>query len=311
MKGEEVRILKRVFLNPLELLVKNWPTPLLLLNSLSKDGYRVWAKLEFYNPFSHSVKDRPVWNMLRRAMEKGKVSDRLYEASSGNVAIALASLAAIHGLKFRAYLPAPTPSTTKTLIRVLGAEYVSTDYPTIGPEMIEYVAKLAEKDGATNLNQFHNDANYEAHYEYTGREIVEQLEAVGEKPSVLVAGIGTSGHIAAITRRLRERFGDDVKVVGVQPAPGSSIPGIKRLETQPKWINWIRVDEVVDVPREEAIDEAINVARSEGLLVGLSSGAVVRAFKKIREKYGPGTYVLVFPDDGFKYVEAFANRLRG
>lgn len=309
--SEEKRASARVYLNAVELVMGSWPTPLVFLKSLSGNGYRVWAKLEFYNALSRSVKDRPVWNMMRKAMMEGKLKDQLYEASSGNVAIALASLAAMHGLKFKAFLPGSVPKTTRVLLKVLGAEYVVTDFKTIGPEMIEYVANLAKQNDATNLNQFHNDANYESHYEYTGRELVEQLRTVGEKPEVLVAGIGTSGHIAGIATRLREVFGGDVKVIGVQPAPGEKIPGIKRLETEPKWIKWIRVEQVIDVYKEDAAREAVWIARNEGLLVGLSSGAVIWAFKKIKNRYGPGTYVLVFPDDGFKYIDTFAEILGG
>jgi len=96
-----------------------------------------------------------------------------------------------------------------------------------------------------------------------------------------------------------------VKIIGVQPAKGSSIPGIKRVETRPKWLPLVHIDEIVDVTRDEAVESVIEIARKEGLLVGLSSGATYMGFRKIRRKYGKGVYILVFPDDIFKYIEIF------
>jgi len=286
------------------LLKDGWPTPLVRLRSECREGREVWAKLEFYNPFSRSVKDRPVWNMLRRVLEAGEGRRVVYEATSGNVGIALAALCNVYGLKLKAFLPRNPPPVTVKLLKILGAEVVETDYETITPEFWRWVAELAEKEEALNLNQFENNANPEIHYETLANEIVEQLEAIGRKPDYVVAGIGTSGHIYAIYKRLRERYGESVKVVGVQPAPGSRIPGIKRVETKPKWLRNVELYALFDVSFEEAALGVIEVARREGLLVGLSSGAVYQAYKRLSAREGGGTYVLVFPDDIFKYVDA-------
>ncbi|MCO6040247.1 PLP-dependent cysteine synthase family protein [Thermococcus alcaliphilus] len=267
-----------------------------------------FAKLEFFNPFSRSIKDRAVFNLIMKAMERGDINGtrRLFEATSGNVGIAMAAMSNLFGIEFRAYLPKPTPNTTQTLLRVLGAEVVKTEFETIDPKMIEFVKKEAEKANAVNLNQFENDDNFEAHYKYTAREIDEQLKSIGQKPDVIVAGIGTSGHIAGIAKYFKERY--DTKIVGVVPAEGEKIPGIKRLETKPKWFFKVEIDKVMEITQREAIEGSIQVARRDGLLIGLSSGAVVKAFERIRDKY-PGTAVLIFPDDGFKYVEAFERYL--
>ncbi|RLE68739.1 MAG: hypothetical protein DRJ43_05055 [Thermoprotei archaeon] len=194
----------RVYPSTMSLLVDNWPTPLVRLGSESGEGREVWAKLEFYNAFSRSVKDRPVWNMFRRALEEGRLKGKVYEATSGNVGISLASLCNIHGLEFTAFLPSPTPPVTEKILRIMGARIVKTDYETISPEFWQWVAKLARREGALNLNQFENDANPEAHYETLALEILEQLESIGRKPDFVIAGIGTSGHIYAISRRMRE-----------------------------------------------------------------------------------------------------------
>jgi len=299
----------RVFEDPESLLTENWPTPLLKLSKVSDETHEVWAKLEFYNPFSHSIKDRAIWNMFRKALEKGLHFDKLYEATSGNVGIALVALSNIYGKKFRAFIPKGTPETTEILLKVLGAEVVRTEFEVIDRTFIEYVKKKAAEDKALNLNQFENDANFEVHYNYTSLELLKQLEVLGKKPKCIIAGVGTSGHIAALAARFKETF-YDVKVVGVEPSPGNKIPGIKRIETRPKWIAHVKIDEVVDVRSREAIEGAIEIARLEGILIGLSSGAVYQAFKKIRNKYGPGTYILIFPDDAFKYIEEFREYLK-
>jgi len=300
----------RVYPDTLSLLKDGWPTPLVRLKSECRGDREVWAKLEFYNPFSRSVKDRPVWNMLRKALEAGLRRPVVYEATSGNVGIALAALCNIFGMKLKAFMPRDPPPVTVKLLEVLGAEVFVKQYETITPELWQWVAELAEKEGALNLNQFENDANPEIHYETLAKELIEQLEAVGRRPDYVVAGIGTSGHIYAIYKRLRERYGGSVKIVGVQPASGSRIPGIKRVETGPKWLKWVELYALFDVSFEEAALGVAEIARKEGLLVGLSSGAVYTAYKKLTEREGGGTYVLVFPDDIFKYVDSVHAALR-
>ena len=271
-------------------------------------GGMYFAKLEFFNPFSRSIKDRAVFNMLMKAIERGGISGtgRIFEATSGNVGISLAALSNVLGIGFRAYLPKPTPKATQILLKVLGAEVVMTDFETIDPNMVEHVIEEARKARAANLNQFENEDNFEAHYRFTAREIDEQLKSIGKRPDVIIAGIGTSGHIGGIAKYFKERY--NTKVIGVVPAKGEKIPGIKRLETKPKWFFKVEIDEVIEITQREAIEGSIQIAREEGLLIGLSSGAVVKAFEKIRDKY-PGTAVLVFPDDGFKYVDAFERYL--
>ncbi len=299
-----------VYNSVLELLPNIWPTPLVKLKSLSSNGYEAWAKLEYFNPFSHSIKDRPVWYMIINALKECIECGSLYEATSGNTGIAMACISNALGIAFRAYIPVNTPKLTENILRILGAEVIRTNYNTISPDMIEYVRREAEKNNALNLNQFMNDFNFKVHYEYTARELDKQLSSVKKSPpKAIVAGIGTSGHIAGIARYFREKYGGKTLIVGVTPTKGDSIPGIKRLETKPKWVEWEKPDYVVEVSREEAIKEVIWIARKEGILIGLSAGAVTRAYKIIREEIGEGTYVLIYPDDIFKYIEVLANWL--
>jgi len=296
-----------VFEDVISLMTGMWPTPLVRLKNLSKED-EIWAKLEFYNPFSHSIKDRPVWYMMKKALEKGMLKDTLYEATSGNVGISL-SLQANHlGKKAKIFLPKGTPKYTIALLSIIGADIVMTDFNVIDWSMINYVKDMAKRDNVTNLNQFENDANFESHYEFTSKELIDQIRYLGKKPKAVIAGIGTSGHIAAISIRIKEEF-KDALVIGVQPFKGSKIPGIKRVETKPKWLEIAKIDEVIDISREEAIKGVIEIARVEGLLVGMSSGAVYMAYKKIRSKLGKGLYILIFPDDIFKYVEVIYDYL--
>jgi len=293
----------RVFKSILEMVPVIWPTPLVRVGYLSKDGHEVWAKLEYFNPFSRSIKDRPAWAMLMEKIEECRECEALYEATSGNVGIAIGILTSALGLKYRAYLPKNVPETTEVILKVLGAEVIKTDYETISKDMVDYVVNEAKKAGAINLNQFENDTNFQTHYKYTAKEIDEQVKSISEKPpKAIIAGVGTSGHIAAIAKYFKEKYGDETSIVGVVPKKGDSIPGIKRLETGPKWINMVKVDKVLEISKKEAISNVLEVARNEGLLIGLSAGAVTAAFKIIREELGKGLYVLVYPDDIFKYL---------
>ncbi len=300
----------RVFEDTLELFVGNLPTPLVKLKKISRHDVEVWAKLEFYNPYSRSIKDRISWAMIKDAYDKGKLREVVEEASSGNTSLALAALSRIYGRRFKAYLPKKVSETVPILLRVFGAEYVITDYETIGPDFWNYVREHAEKVGATNLNQFENDVNFKMHYETTAKEIVEQMKALNKIPNYIICGTGTSGHVAAISQRIKEVFGE-TKVYAVQPAKGHSIPGIKRIETKPKWFFKVKIDGLIDVTLRDAIESAIEVARNEGILIGLSSGAVYWGFKKLLKEGGRGIFILVFPDDGFKYVGFFKKYFEG
>jgi len=286
-----------VFPSVQDLVTGLWPTPLVRLEHFGD----VWAKLEFFNPLSRSIKDRTVFFLLRRFLNDGLYGGLVEEASSGNVAVALAALANIYGFRYRAYTTKHLPRTTEVLLRVLGAEVVKVDRDSIDEGFWRWVRDNATRDGAINLNQFENTDNPEGHYYFTGGEIVDQFMSIGRRPRVLIAGIGTGGHVTGIARRLRDAF-SDVYVVGVEPAINNVIPGIKRLESGTRWVREV-VDEVIDVSLEEAVDGVIRVARSEGLLIGLSSGAVFQAFLKVRERLGDVTYLLIFPDDIYKYID--------
>ncbi len=285
-----------VFLDTLQLLEKFKPTPLVRLRSLGD----VWAKLEFFNPLSRSIKDRVAYGMVRRAISQGV--KHVLDASSGNYGIAVALLSRLLGIEATIVLPRRAEKSVRTILKVIGVNVIESSIEINNEEMINLCRELAEKLNALFLDQFENDANPEIHYETTGKEIVRQLKSINRKPQVFVAAMGTSGHITGIGRALREEF-QNVKVIGVCPRIGEHIPGIKPRNTYMKWASEI-VDDVVEVSLEDAVRGVVYMARHEGLLVGLSSGAVVYALiKHIMPRYGRDkTYVTVFPDDIFKYV---------
>jgi len=292
----------RVYDGVLSLLVENWPTPFVRLKSFSKNGVEVFAKLEAFNPFSNSVKDRIGWSMIMEALERGFLGDILYEATSTNTGIALTSIANVIGKKTKLFIPKSIQKVSDTYLKVLGAEVIRMPV-SLTVEAIGDVDAMAKRDKATHLNQFENDANFKVHLKYTARELDQQLNAIGVKPDYIIGGLGTSGHMSAISIYFKSKYGGEVKLVGVQPAPDEVIPGIRRIESGMKWVHLAEFDEVIDVTLEEAIKGAIEVARREGLLIGLSSGAIFQAFKRLASN--KGNFVLIFPDSGYKYAEQF------
>ena len=288
----------RVFRSSLELLYGNWPTPLVKLRSLSSDGRNVWGKLEAYNPYSWSIKDRVAWSLLQGYIEEhGRPPARVYEATSTNTGLALAALGAVYGFGVRVYIPGPARMESMVLLSLLGSEIVWTDKP-ITIDSLDMVKQEARAHGAVCLDQFNNDYNFMVHVRYTAKEIDYQARSAGLRLRGIYAGMGTSGHMAALSLYFKERWG--IGVVGVQPSPGERIPGIRRIETGMKWIRYAPPSRIIDVSLEEALEMVERIARKDGLLVGLSSGAVAAAFEKTDP--GEGDYVLVMPDNALKYT---------
>jgi len=298
---------RRVYSSTLDLMLGDWPTPLVRLRFDSGAGREVWAKLEWYNPFSLSVKDRTAWAMVADAARRGCLGGAIYEASSANTGLALSALSGVMGTSCRIYLPSTAAEGVDAYFSAMGAEIVRGPEP-LTVRMLGRVMGEAARDGAVVLNQFENDANFKVHLKYTARELREQLEAAGRRPDYVVGALGTSGHMSAISFYFKSALGNSVRTVGVQPAPGTSIPGMRRVETGMKWLRFASLDEIVDVSPEEAMDGVRSVARSDGILVGPSSGAVLAAVMKLDLK---GTIAVVMPDSGFKYGGLLASALGG
>jgi len=296
----------RVCRNHSELIKSCWPTPVIRLNSLSNSLCDVWAKLEYLNPFSNSIKDRIGWYMVTDAFENNpKLDTRLiYEASSTNTGIALACIGKSFNLKIRIYLPQTVQRCSDTYIRLLGSEVVRVpEQLTI--QAINRVRQDSIRDNALHINQFENDANFISHLRFTSKELDYQLKSINLRPRRIICALGTSGHASAISFYFKSRYEDKVEIIGVQPAKDETIPGMRRVETGMKWIHYVKIDEVIDVTRREAIEGLAKVASMEGLPIGLSSGAVVAGLEKLSNI--DGVSILIFPDHFYKYVEVLAN----
>jgi S-sulfo-L-cysteine synthase (O-acetyl-L-serine-dependent) len=281
-------------------------TPLLRLrvSGAVRPGVEVYAKAEFQNP-GGSVKDRAAAYIIREGERSGQLRRgvTILDATSGNTGIAYAMIAAARGYRLRLCMPANvTPERTRTL-RAFGAELVLTD-PLEGTDgAIREARRLfaAEPDAYFYADQYNNDANWRAHYETTAPEILEQTDG---RVTHFVAGLGTSGTFMGVGRRLRE-FRRDIRLISVQPdSPLHGVEGLKHMETaiRPGIYDERLADEDVRVTTEQAYAHTRRLAREEGLLVGVSSGAALAASLEVASRLDEGVIVTVFPDSGMRYL---------
>ncbi|MEM4528674.1 MAG: pyridoxal-phosphate dependent enzyme [Desulfurococcaceae archaeon] len=294
---------KRIYDSVVELVARDLPTPMVKLRSLSNREVTTWAKLEWYHPFSLSIKDRIAWFILHNAIRKGVLKNKLiYEATSTNTGLGIVGLANYYGFKTRIYLPSTAQRCVDYIFAAMGSETIRKNVP-ITTAMIDEVLRDAERDNAFVPNQFENDYNFIAHLRYTAKEVDYQLSSKGVKPSAIISGVGTSGHLSAVAFYFKNKY-RNVKVYGVQPSKDSHIPGLRRIETGMKWIHMIELDGLIDVSLDEAFQGILRVARADGLLVGMSAGATIYAAEKLIERGKvKGDLVVIIPDHGVKYIE--------
>ena len=277
-------------------------TPLVRINNLNPNKkVIIFAKLEKFNP-SCSVKDRIVKYLLWKAEKERKIKkgDTIIEATSGNTGIALAMMANLKGYKAKIIMPTSMSLERKKLLKMLGAEII---YVKDENEAIYLAKEISQKKGYFYLNQFENEENSLAHYETTAREILEQTKG---KIEMFLAGMGTGGTITGVGKRLKE-FNQKIKIVGVEPAlkDEDKIQGLKNFREssyKPPIIDEKFVDEIILVREKEAMNTTKQLIKKEGLLVGISSGAVmwatIQKVKKIKKKM---KIVILFADGLEKY----------
>ena len=289
-------------------------TPLLELGKYSKESginKPIIVKLEYFNP-AGSVKDRIALAMIEDAEQKGilKPGDTIIEPTSGNTGVGLAMVSAVKGYKLILTMPDTMSVERRNLVKAYGAKVELT----LGKEGMKGAIKKAEElrdsiPGSIILQQFENKANPQRHYNTTGPEIWQQTDG---KVDIFVAGVGTGGSVSGVGKYLKEQ-NPNIKIVAVEPLSSNVLNGgpsgphkIQGIGAGfiPKTYNSSVIDEVFDVSNDDAIYTSRLLASKEGLLVGISSGAIAFAAKELakREENKGKTIVALLPDTGERYL---------
>lgn len=279
-------------------------TPLVRLQRLPGDTTNtILVKLEGNNP-AGSVKDRPAMSMIQQAESRGdiKPGDTLVEATSGNTGIALAMAAAIKGYKMILIMPDNSTAERKAAMTAYGAELILVTKEQ-GMEGARDLALAMQAEGKGKvLDQFGNGDNPLAHYKTTGPEIWQQT---GGLITHFVSSMGTTGTIMGTSRYLKEQ-NPDIKIIGLQPDEGASIPGIRRWPEAylPKIYDKSRVDEIVGMSQLEAEHTMRELARKEGIFCGVSSGGAVAAALRLSQQVENAIIVAIICDRGDRYLSS-------
>ncbi|ABI40082.1 cysteine synthase B [Shewanella sp. MR-4] len=275
-------------------------TPLVRLQRLDCGSSTVLLKLEGNNP-AGSVKDRAALNMIIQAELRQEIApgDTLIEATSGNTGIALAMAAAIKGYKMILIMPSNSTQERKDAMLAYGAELLLVDNMEAARDL---ALELQAQGKGKVLDQFNNQDNANAHFQTTGPEIWQQSQG---KITHFVSSMGTTGTIMGVSKYLKSR-NPDVTIVGLQPADGSSIPGIRRWpqEYLPGIFDAARVDAVMDIEEQDAKAMARTLAREEGICAGVSSGGAVFAALEIARQNPGSVVVAIVCDRGDRYLSS-------
>tara|TARA_B100001109_G_C18865061_1_gene476863 strand:- start:33544 stop:34458 length:915 start_codon:yes stop_codon:yes gene_type:complete len=280
-------------------------TPLVRLQRLLPEGSSntILLKLEGNNP-AGSVKDRPALSMIERAEQRGDIrpGDTLIEATSGNTGIALAMAAAIKGYRMVLIMPDNATMERRWAMEAYGAQLILVSKEE-GMEGARDLASAMESEGeGIVLNQFGNGDNPEAHYHTTGPEIWQQTHG---RITHFVSSMGTTGTIMGTSRYLKEQ-NPEIQIVGLQPAEGAAIPGIRRWpeEYLPTIFDASRVDQVMDIRQPEAEQAMRRLAMQEGIFCGVSSGGAVTGALRLAEQVENATIVAIICDRGDRYLSS-------
>jgi len=277
-------------------------TPLVRLQRLPGNTSNIiLAKLEGNNP-AGSVKDRPALSMIQEAEKRGEIKpgDTLIEATSGNTGIALAMVAAIQGYRMVLTMPENMSVERRQVMKAYGADIVLVSQEG-GIEAARDLAIKMEQEGKGKiLNQFDNQDNPLAHYRATGPEIWRDTDG---KITHFVSSMGTTGTIMGVSRYLKE-VKPAIQIIGLQPAEGAKIPGIRRWpqEYLPKIFDKSKVDQIIDIDQESAENTTRALATKEGILAGISSGGAMAGALRLSEEVENAVIVVIICDRGDRYL---------
>jgi len=296
------------FRKPREELVKLiGNTPLVKLRRLNPNpDVEIWIKLEKFNP-GGSVKDRPALRMIMDAVKRGELTKdkTIIDATSGNTGIALAMIGRALGFKVELAMSEGVSEERKRILKIFGAKLHLTPAEEGTDGAIRFVRELVKKypERYYYVDQYNNHSNWKAHFYSTGVEIWEQTKG---RITHFVAGAGTGGTLVGTGRRLKI-YNPDIEIVGVQPAEAKhGIEGLKHMESsiKPGIFDETIIDRMVYVKTEEAYEMTRKLAKEEGLLLGISSGAAVHAAIELAKKLPKGVIVAISPDGGEKYLSS-------
>lgn len=276
-------------------------TPLVEITRFhSNPKVKIYAKLEGNNP-GGSVKDRAALNMIRSAMERGdiKQGDKLIEATSGNTGIALAMIASMFGMEIEIVMPANSTRERTLTMEAFGAKVTLLENMEV---CRDYAEEKAAKEGIYILNQFANPDNYMAHIKTTGPEIWRDTAG---SITHFVSAMGTTGTIMGTSMYLKEQ-NPAIQIVGCQPTEESSIPGIRRWPAAylPKIFDPSRVDRVIDIDQQDAVEKTRALAKKEGVFAGMSSGGAFHAALQVANEIEEGVIVFIVCDRGDRYLSS-------
>jgi cysteine synthase B len=279
-------------------------TPLVELPRLSpKRGVQLYAKLEGANP-TGSTKDRVALAMIEAAEASGELEPgrALLEPTSGNTGISLAMVAKLKGYPLTCVMPENATEERRRLLRIYGAEIVDSPAAEGSNGSVRLALELAARDPKLFMPfQYANQANPRAHYEGTGAEIAEALDRI----DILVAGLGTGGTLMGAGERVRETFPDAV-VAAAEPLPGDPVMGLRSLDDGyvPPILDVGKLDRKLLVSNAESVAGLRALVDREGILAGVSSGAVVHVARRLAEELDAGVVVCILADGGWKYLSA-------
>lgn len=279
-------------------------TPLVRLQRMaSHTNSVVLCKLEGNNP-AGSVKDRPALNMIVQAELRGDIqpADRIIEATSGNTGIALAMAAAIKGYAMTLIMPANATEERKASMRAYGAELIEVSKEQGMEGARDLALKMQAEGKGIVLDQFNNLDNPAAHYSSTGPELWQQTNG---NISHFISSMGTTGTIMGVSRYLKEQ-NPAIQIIGLQPAEGASIPGIRRWPEAylPGFFDKSRVDQIIDISQDDALTAMRQLAQQEGIFAGVSSGGAVHAAIKLAEQLDNAVIVAIICDRGDRYLSS-------